>query len=319
LIAHQQLACEALGFRWLSEPQRRALVRALRQDLTRTRDRQRLLVFARRWLYDHQLIIMSAITFHYYTIPTNIWKHKGAAIGFGEDEWISTLSHTSTMDRLISRNVKVLNLRDPANKIGFAVDEWGTWYDSQPGREPGFLYQQNTLRDALVAAVNFNIFHHHADRVHMANIAQMVNVLQSMILTDGPKMLLTPTYHVFSLFKPFQDATYLPTDLQAPDYRFNGVKLSALSVSAARSKSGAVIIALVNLDPHHAQSVDARLVGVTPKSVSGSVLTSAAMDAHNTFETPHAIESAVFSGAHLSAGKLSVELPAMSVVVLTLH
>jgi alpha-L-arabinofuranosidase len=262
---------------------------------------------------------MSAVTFHYYTIPTNNWKHKGAAVGFGEDEWISTLSHSLTMEELISRNIEALNRRDPANKIGLAVDEWGTWYDTETGREPGFLYQQNTLRDALVAAVNFNIFHHHADRVHMANIAQMVNVLQAMILTDGPKMVLTPTYHVFSMFKPFQDATYLPTDVQAPDYRLGDVSVPSLSISAARTPTGALVIALVNLDPHRSLPVGVAIMGSTPRSVSGSMLSAEAMDAHNTFEAPHALEPKAFGDARLNGGKLSVTLPAKSVVVLTLQ
>ena len=159
------------------------------------------------------------------------------------------------MDDFITNNVAVLARHDPGNKIGLAVDEWGTWYDPEPGREPGFLYQQNTLRDALVAALNFNIFHRHADRVHLANIAQMVNVLQAMILTDGPRMVLTPTYHVFSMFRPFQDATLLPADVQTPDYSHGTQSVPALSVSAARTADGAIVVALVNLDPQRALSV----------------------------------------------------------------
>lgn len=262
---------------------------------------------------------VNAVSFHYYTIPGENWQHKGAAIGFGEDEWISTLAHTFLMDDFINRNVAVLQRHDPESKISLAVDEWGTWYDPEPGREPGFLYQQNTLRDALVAAVNLNIFQHHADRVHLANIAQMVNVLQAMILTDGPKMVLTPTYHVFSLYRPFQDATFLPTDLQTPSYRLGAVSVPALSVSAARAVDGAIIVALVNLDPNRALSVGGTLAGFAARKVSGSILSAAAMDARNTFEAPHTIEPKEFGGAQLLGGKLSVSLPAKSVVVLSLR
>jgi alpha-N-arabinofuranosidase len=262
---------------------------------------------------------VNAVSFHYYTLPGATWQHKGAALGFTEDEWISTMAHTLVMDDYISHNVAVLERRDPGRKIALAVDEWGTWYDPEPGREPGFLYQENTLRDALVAAVNLNIFHHHAERVRLANVAQMVNVLQAMILTDGPKMLLTPTYHVFSLFRPFQDATFLPTDMQAPSYRLGAVSVPALSVSAARAVDGAILVALVNLDPHRALSVSATLTGFSASKVDGSILSGAVMDAHNTFEAPHRVEPKAFDRAQLRGGELSVSLPAKSVVVLSLR
>jgi alpha-N-arabinofuranosidase len=261
---------------------------------------------------------LDAITFHYYTIPGEQWKHKGNAVGFAEPEWISTLAHTLAMDDFITHNSESLKNHDPANKVGFAVDEWGTWYDTEPGREPGFLYQQNTLRDALVAAVNLNIFHRHADRVRLAAIAQMVNVLQAMILTDGARMVLTPTYHVFSMFRPFQDATLLPTDLKAGTYAVGGFSVPQLSVSAART-AGGIVLALVNLDPHHAVSVSAALTGFNTKQVSGSVLTASAMDARNTFEAPAAVQPKAFTAVKLDHGKLNANLPPKSVVVLSLE
>jgi alpha-N-arabinofuranosidase len=208
---------------------------------------------------------------------------------------------------------------DPARKVAFAVDEWGTWYDPEPGREPGFLYQQNTLRDAVVAALNFNVFHRHADRVRLANIAQMVNVLQAMILTKGPQMVLTPTYHVFKMFAPFQDATYLPLDLSGPRYSLGSASIPAISGSAARLSSGAIAVALVNLDPNKAIAVSIALSGASAKQVGGSILTASAMDARNTFENPDAVRPAAFSGASLSGATLSLTLPAKSVVVLNLQ
>ena len=262
---------------------------------------------------------VNAVSFHYYTLPGEVWQHKGASVGFGESEWISTLAHTLVMDDFINHNVAALKRHDPENKIALAVDEWGTWYDPEPGREPGFLYQQNTLRDALVAAVNFNIFHQHADRVRLANIAQMVNVLQAMILTNGAAMVLTPTYHVFAIFQPFQDAISLPTVVQTPKYSFGALSVPALSVSAARSASGAITVALVNLDPRHALDVTCTLTGFMAGKVSGTILSAATMDARNTFEAPHAIEPKVFGGAHLSGAKLSLSLPAKSVVVLSVQ
>ena len=262
---------------------------------------------------------LDAISFHYYTVPGAQWQHKGSAVGFGEEEWISTLAHTLMMDDFITHNSESLKNHDPANQVAFAVDEWGTWYDTEPGREPGFLYQQNTLRDAVVAAVNLNIFHRHADRVRLAAIAQMVNVLQAMILTDGPRMVLTPTYHVFSMFRPFQDATLLPTDLKAGTYAVGGLGIPQLSVSAARTGGGSIILALVNLDPHQTVSVSTVLTGSTVKQVRGTVLTAAAMDARNTFEAPQAVQPRAFTDTKLDHGKLNVNLPPKSVVVLTLE
>src|SRR5687768_15942971 len=177
---------------------------------------------------------VDGISHHYYTLPTGQWPKKGASTNFPEAEWISTLQQTLRVEKFIVDNVKVLDQNDPKGKIGFYVDEWGTWYDPEPGREPGFLWQHNTLRDAIVAGVNLNIFHKHARRVHMTNIAQMVNVLQAMILTEGPKMTLTPTYHAFHMYIPFQGATYLPAEIQTPEYSLGNDSVPAVSVSAAR-------------------------------------------------------------------------------------
>ncbi len=262
---------------------------------------------------------MDAVSFHYYTLPHQDWQHKGPAVGFPEDDWISTFAHTLRMDMFLTRNSGALAGHDPKNKIALAVDEWGTWYDTEPGREPGFLFQQNTLRDALVAAVNLNIFHHHADRVRLANIAQMVNVLQAMILTDGPKMILTPTYHIFEMFKPFQDSTFLPTDVTSPTYSRGGVTVPALSASAARSAGGVVFVALVNLDPNRSLTVAGALGGFAAHEVSGRILSAAAMDAHNTFDSPNTVEPKAFHEAQVIGTQLTVSLPAKSVVVLALQ
>jgi alpha-L-arabinofuranosidase len=263
---------------------------------------------------------LDAISFHYYTIPGEKWRDKGPATDFGEDQWFSTLAHTLRMDDFIAHNSAVMDKYDPERKVAFAVDEWGTWYDPEPGREPGFLYQQNTLRDAVVAAVNFNIFHHHADRVRMANIAQMDNVLQAMILTKGPQMILTPTYHVFRMFKPFQDATLLPVDLQAPRYSLGSASVPAISMSAARTASGQVVVALVNLEPKSAIPLAITLPGETvARHVSAEILTASAMDARNTFENPTAVHPTAFTGTSMKGDTISLTLPAKSVIVLSLE
>ncbi|MBB6132079.1 alpha-N-arabinofuranosidase [Massilia aurea] len=255
------------------------------------------------------------ISFHYYTLPTGVWEKKGAATGFPESEWFSTMQQTLRMDQHIKQNVAILDKNDPEKKIGFYVDEWGTWYDVEPGTNPGFLFQRNTLRDAVVAALNFNIFHAHAERVRMTNIAQMVNVLQAMIITDKEKMLLTPTYHAYQMYIPFQDATSLPVAVDNDvAYSSNGKGVPGISATAARAKDGKVYIALVNTHPTRASDVTLNVAGLTVGGVAGQVLTADAMDAHNTFEKPQAIKPAPFS-ARAQDGKLTIKVPAKAVMV----
>jgi alpha-L-arabinofuranosidase len=259
------------------------------------------------------------ISFHYYTIPTGKWEVKGTATGFAENEWISTLANTLKIDGMISSNVARLDKNDPEKKIGLLVDEWGTWYDVEKGTTPGFLFQQNTLRDAVVAALNFNIFHAHAERVRMTNIAQMVNVLQAMILTDKDKMLLTPTYHAFQMYVPFQDATSLPLSISDNvAYKLGETSIPGISASAARGRDGKLYLALVNTNPLQAADVAVAVSGTQPVSATGRVLTAATMDAHNTFKDPQAIKPAPFT-ARAVGGKLTIAVPAKAVIVVALE
>ena len=161
---------------------------------------------------------MNGLSLHYYTLPTGNWSKKGSATEFGEADWFATLNHALHMDDLVTRHSAIMDRYDPQKKIGLIVDEWGAWYDVEPGTNPGFLYQQNTLRDALVAGVTLNIFNQHCDRVKMAAIAQLANVLQAMVLTDKEKMTVTPSYWVFEMYVPHHDATLLPSELQSADY-----------------------------------------------------------------------------------------------------
>jgi alpha-L-arabinofuranosidase len=259
------------------------------------------------------------ISFHYYTIPTGKWEVKGMATGFAEGEWMSTLSNTLKIDSMIRNNVAVLDKNDPEKKMGLLVDEWGTWYDVEKGTTPGFLFQQNTIRDAVVAALNFNIFHAHAERVRMTNIAQMVNVLQAMILTDKDKMLLTPTYHAFQMYVPFQDATSLPVAIGAnSSYKLGDMSIPGISASAARARDGKLYLALVNTNPSAAEDVAVSVAGKQVAAANGRVLTASAMDAHNTFANPQAVKPAPFS-ARAANGKLTITVPAKAVVVVAVE
>jgi alpha-N-arabinofuranosidase len=259
------------------------------------------------------------ISFHYYTIPTDKWEKKGAATGFPESEWFSTMANTLRIEDHIKRNVAILDKNDPQKKIGFYVDEWGTWYDVEAGTNPGFLFQRNTIRDAVVAALNFNIFHEHADRVRMTNIAQMVNVLQAMIITEKDKMLLTPTYYAYQMYVPFQDATSLPVALSNnTTTASNGKGVPGISASAARGKDGKTYVALVNTNPHDATDVVLNVAGQSVATVRGQVLSAQAMDAHNTFEHRDAVKPAPFS-ATATAGKLTIKVPAKAVLVVAVE
>nr|WP_284054571.1 alpha-L-arabinofuranosidase C-terminal domain-containing protein [Stakelama marina] len=256
-----------------------------------------------------------AIGVHYYTVP-NTWEHKGSATGFDEDQWARTLVKTEKMDELLTKHSAIMDKYDPDKRVALLVDEWGTWYDVEPGTNPGFLYQQNTLRDAVVASLNFDIFAKHADRVRGANIAQMVNVLQAMLLVKGDKMVKTPTYWVFDMYKQYQDGTVLPVDVQANTYKKNEWELKSVSSSAVRGKDGVIHMGLTNVDPHHPQRVTVKLDGVKENSVTGRILTADKMDAHNTFANPDLVKPAAFNGARMSNGTLTVTLPAKSVVML---
>lgn len=263
---------------------------------------------------------IDGLSLHYYTRPRDkVWTDKGPALGFSEHEWALTMQHTLQMDEFVTKHSAIMDKYDPGKAKWLVVDEWGTWYDPTPGSNPGFLVQQNSVRDAVVAGLNLNIFAHHADRVKMAAIAQMVNVLQAMLLTDGAKMVKTPTYWVFDLYKPWQDATTLPVDLKSPWYHESEVAVPAVSVSAVRDVAGKVHVALVNLDPHRAIPVAMTLAGVQASGVTGRIVTGTTMDAHNSFEQPDTVRPVSFNGAQAAGGTVSATLPPMSVVVLDLQ
>jgi alpha-N-arabinofuranosidase len=261
---------------------------------------------------------VDAVSLHYYTVPGG-WPPRASASQFDEAGWAQTLSETLRMDELITKHSAIMDKYDPAKRIWLAVDEWGTWYAGDPGTNPGFLRQQNTLRDALVAAINLNIFAKHADRVKLTAIAQMVNVLQAMVLTDGAKMVLTPTYHVFAMYKPYMDGTVLPIDVKSPWYNKDQWVMPAVSASAVRGKDGVVRVALANLDPNKATQVTATLTGLSASAVTGQVLTAPQMTALNSFDAPNTVAPRPFTGARLDAGTLSVALPPKSVVMLELR
>jgi alpha-N-arabinofuranosidase len=258
---------------------------------------------------------MNGLSLHYYTIATGDWGRKGSATEFGEDLWHATLRRTLVMEELISKHSEIMDRFDKGKRVKLIVDEWGTWYDVEPGTNPGFLYQQNTLRDALVAALNFHIFHRHADRVAMANIAQTINVLQAMILTDGAKMVKTPTYHTFEMFKVHQDATLLPVELKTVDYVHNDEAMPAVSVSATRNSEGVIHVSFVNVNPQTDIPITCKLAGMKSGRVTGRVLTGSRMNAHNTFDSGDEVAPTALTSVELSGGTLNLSLPAKSVVV----
>jgi alpha-N-arabinofuranosidase len=261
---------------------------------------------------------VNAISHHSYTLPTGQWEHKGAAVGFPESEWISTLGNVQHIDEIITKNTAVLDKNDPSKKIGFYFDEWGSWYDPDPGSNPGFLVQRNTLRDALLAALHFNVFHAHADRVQMTNIAQMVNVLQAMIQTSKDKLVLTPTYHAFALYTPFQDATSLPATIENnPVYKVGATEMPGLSATAARGKDGKLYVGVVNSNATQATELVLQVGANAPKSVKGKLLTAGAMDAQNELGKPAQVTPVPFE-VQATGGKLTLKLPAKSIVVVSI-
>ena len=261
--------------------------------------------------------LMDGLTLHYYAMPP--WgDKKGFATEFTEEEYFQTLRLSWVMDDLLTRHSTIMDRHDPKKRVALIVDEWGTWWDPEPGTaNPDFLCQQGSMRDALVAAVTLNLFHHHCERVRMANIAQTVNVLQAMILTDGARLLLTPTYHVFELFKEHQDATYLPLHLQCTDYELKGQKMPALSASASR-KGGKLTLSVAHLDPNREALLTVVLRGAKVRRLTGRILHGPAIQAHNTFAQPDAVTPGPYHGARLDGERVQLALPPAAIVNLEL-
>ncbi|MCX6333041.1 MAG: alpha-N-arabinofuranosidase [Bacteroidia bacterium] len=261
--------------------------------------------------------MFQGISLHYYSVPGG-WGRKGSATNFTENEWWETFRLNYDMDRIITSHEAILDRYDPRKTKGLIVDEWGNWFQVEPGTNPGFLYQQSTLRDAITAAIHLNIFNQHAERVKVANLAQVVNVLQSVILTKDDKIVLTPTYHVFRMFRVHQEAQLLNTDLRCEDYVVGDRGIPAISASASVDKEGKVHISIANLNPNKEITMTCPVIGDTFKTVTGEVLTANEMAVYNSFEKPENIKPTVFNGYKMKDGILTITMPAKSVVVLEL-
>jgi alpha-N-arabinofuranosidase len=262
------------------------------------------------WSWD-----INGLSMHNYTVD---WNQKFASVGFGETEYAQVLKSTLQMDELIKKHSAIMDKYDPQKKVALVVDEWGGWYAPLPGSNPGFLVQQNSLRDAILAALNINIFARHADRVRGANIAQMINVLQSMILTDHEKMVLTPTYYVYKMYVPFQDSTFVPVTFDAGTYKHGDFALPRVDAMAAKSTDGKLWVEITNVDPHQAAEVELNVAGINAKSASGETLTAPKVDSVNTYEAPNTlVPKAISARAH--GGKLILQLEPKSVTVVSVE
>jgi alpha-L-arabinofuranosidase len=262
------------------------------------------------------LKMIEGVSIHHYSVIN--WSKKGSATAFTEGDYFETMERAYRMESMIAGNSDVMDKYDPQKKVALIVDEWGGWYDVEPGTNGAFLYQQNSMRDAMIAGLTLNIFNNHCDRVRMANLAQAINVLQAVILTQDEKMVLTPTYHVMEMYNVHQDALMLPVTVTSSQYMLSGKKLEAVSASASKDKTGIVHISLVNIDSRLEQEVTIELGGLAAKSVSGRILRSDKLQDHNTFDNPQKIQPVQYSGGILSGNKLSVKIPPFSVVVLEL-
>jgi alpha-N-arabinofuranosidase len=260
--------------------------------------------------------MVGGVALHHYSVID--WGKKGPATGFTEEQYFTTMQRALQMDSLVIKHSAIMDKYDPRKRIALVVDEWGGWYDVEPGTNPGFLYQQNTMRDAMIAGVTLNIFHNHSDRVRMANLAQTINVLQAVLLTNEEKMILTPTYHVMEMYNVHQDAKLLPISIKTNDYTLGNKKLPAVSCSASRDSLGVTHISLVNIDAKNAQDISLNLKGGKYTGVTGRILASGKVQDYNTFENPDKIKPVTFNGAALKGTNLTVKLPPCSVVVLEL-
>jgi alpha-N-arabinofuranosidase len=260
---------------------------------------------------------MNALTLHYYTIPTGDWGKKGAATGFTTEEYYATLKQALRVEELLINQIGIMDRYDPDKRIGMIVDEWGTWYDVEPGTNPGFLYQQNTMRDAMVASMTFDIFHKFADRIEMTNIAQTINVLQAMVLTEGEKMVLTPTYHVYDLYKCHHDATSVYAHYHADHIGTGKDKIADFSATASVTAGGELNISMTNPSTDTPLTMEVALSGMVPQKASGRIL-HGHMGDHNRFEDPSKVQVEEFYGIDIVNGELRFSIPPCSVVTVSL-
>lgn len=261
---------------------------------------------------------MQGLSLHFYTVPDG-WDKKGSATAFTEKNWIRSFACTSGMDELITKHSAIMDKYDPEKNIFLAVDEWGAWYDVEPGTNPGFLYQQNSMRDALLAAINLDIFNKHADRVKMANIAQAVNVLQSVILTDKEKMVLTPTYYVFKMMAVHQESKLLPSTIKREQYKLDTDSIPSVSYSVSKSADGKIHLSVANLYASRGQKVSCNFGNFKAKKASGEILYAANITDCNTFDKPDVVVPKPFSNFKINNNLLEIQLPAKSFVVLEIE
>ena len=258
--------------------------------------------------------MFDALGLHHYSVID--WNKKSSSTDFSEREYFTTMQRALYMEELVTKHSAIMDKYDPKKRKSLSVDEWGGWYDVVQGTNGAFLFQQNTMRDAMIAGCTLNIFNNHCDRVKMANLAQIINVLQAVILTDEEKMIVTPTYHVMEMYNVHQDALMLPVTVASNKYILDKDMLDAVSVSASKDRNGAVHISLVNIDARNDQEV--KIEGLSGTSVTGRILRSDKLQDHNTFDNPHKIEPTAFTGAVLNGNSLTVKMPPFSVVVLEL-
>lgn len=256
---------------------------------------------------------VDGLTLHYYTFPFDDWKHKGSATGFTEKDYYVTLKKIFKMEELITKHSAIMDKYDPDKRITLMVDEWGTWYDVEQVTNPGFLYQQNTMWDAMVAGINLNIFNEHSDRVRMANIGQLVNVSQVVILTEGEKMILTPTYHVFEMFSDHQENVLIDSYITSAEVGIEEIHINDVVESASMNNQGDVVMTICNLDLSSAKQIETELIDFNYSKIEAEVLTNV-KDAHNTFETPEIVTKEVFEGVRATEVGFIAVIPPCSVV-----
>ncbi len=260
--------------------------------------------------------MLDAVALHHYSIIN--WNKKGSATEYNEEQYFQIMQSALQMNELVEKHSAVMDKYDPQKKVALFVDEWGGWYDVEPGTNPGFLFQQNTMRDAMIAGVTLNIFNNHCDRVKMANLAQMVNVLQAIVLTNQQKIIRTPTYHVMEMYNVHQDATLLPLQITSSNYQWENKSLPALSASASKNKAGTIHVSIVNIDANQSQNLALSIANSRLQNIQGRILTAEKLQQYNSFDTPDLIQPKPFSEFITSGNDITIKIPPFSVVVLAI-
>ncbi len=281
------------------------------------------------------------LSVHYYTSGSPTKFAAGDALKFNGDDHYDLLTRASIMEKVVTDHWKAIGNQPGRPQVKLVVDEWGAWYGKGTELAPEYhLSQQSTMRDALLTGITLDIFQRHADKVAIANVAQSINCIHSLMLAQGDKFTLTPTFHVFQMYLPHRGAQAIRANFTAPTIAnplanaptpaggnsyigsLEAVKtLAGLSGSASIATTGnGKLLTLTVVNPHLDRPITTEITlgGASIAFATGTVLAEPDVHAHNDFANPNAVQPRTARVAAPAAGRLTHTFPPASVTTLQL-